>query len=65
MSERVAKWVIRPKYISMVNRYDTEKNAARKTSMKYRFKEWFINNSSLLTEAEQEYLQKSICYIED
>lgn len=63
MSERVAKWEIRQKYIDMVNRYDTEKNAAKKTSMKYKFIDWFIGNSSSLTDAEQEYLQKSICYI--
>ena len=64
MSERVAKWEIRPKYISMVNRYDMEKNAAKKIAMKYKFIDWFNGNSHLLSDAEQEYLQQSICYIE-
>ncbi len=63
MSENVAKWEIRQKFIDMVNRYVTEKNAAKKTSMKYKFMEWFKGNSCSLTDAEQEYLQKSICYI--
>ena len=63
MSENVAKWEIRQKYIDMVSRFEMEKNAAKKIAMKYKFIDWFIGNSSALTDAEQEYLQKSICYI--
>ena len=32
MSENVAKWEIRQKFIDMVNRYVTEKNAANTSS---------------------------------
>lgn len=59
------KWMIRPKYIEMVKRYDNTKDLAKKIQMKYKFIEWISGNHNMLTDAELEYLQKSICYVED
>lgn len=59
------KWEIRQKYIEMVKRYDNTKDLAKKTQMKYKFIEWICEYRNKLTEAELEYLQKSICYVED
>ena len=59
------KWKIRPQYISMVKRYENEKDAAKKIEMKHKFIEWISGNSSSLTDAEIEYLQTCICPVED
>ena len=59
------KWEIRQKYIDMVRRYENTKDLAQKTQMKYKFIEWINCNHNTLTDAELEYLQKSICYVED
>ena len=59
------KWMIRPKYIEMVKHYENTKDLAKKIQMKYKFIEWISGNHNMLTDAELEYLQKSICYVED
>ena len=59
------KWMIRPKYIEMVKRFENTKDLAKKIQMKYMFIEWIKGNRNMLTDAELEYLQKSICYVED
>ena len=59
------KWIIRPKYIEMVKRYENVKDLAKKIQMKYKYIEWISGNHNILTDAELEYLQKSICYVED
>ena len=59
------KWMIRPKYIEMVKRFENTKDLAKKIQMKYMFIEWIKGNHNMLTDAELEYLQKSICYVED
>lgn len=59
------KWMIQPKYIEMVKRYENTKDLAKKIQMKYKFIEWISGNHNMLTDAELEYLQKSICYVED
>ena len=59
------KWKIRPQYISMVKRYESEKDPAKKIEMKHKFIEWISNNSSNLTDAEIEFLQLCICPVED
>jgi hypothetical protein len=59
------KWEIRQKYIDMVRRYENTKDLAHKTQMKYKFIEWINGYHNMLTDAELEYLQKSICYVED
>lgn len=59
------KWMIRPKYIEMVKRYENVKDLAKKIQMKYMFIKWLKGNHNMLTDAELEYLQKSICYVED
>ncbi len=61
----VPKWKIRPVYISMVKRYENEKDTAKKIEMKHKFIEWISANSSILTDAEIEYLQANICPVED
>ena len=58
-------WKIRPQYISMVNRYDEEKNLANKIEMKHKFVDWIKEHHTDLTDAELEYLQASICMVED
>lgn len=62
---RPQKWRIRQKYIDMVKRYENTKDLAKKIQMKYKFIEWISVNHNQLTEAELEYLQESICYVED
>ena len=59
------RWKIRPQYISMVKRYENEKDTAKKIEMKHKFIEWITENSSILSDAELEYLQASICPVED
>ena len=59
------QWTIRQKYIDMVRRYESTKDLAKKIQMKYKFVEWISGNHNMLTDAELEYLQKSICYVED
>ncbi len=59
------KWKIRQKYIDMVKRYDNTKDLAEKIQKKYKFIEWINGNHNMLTDAELEYLQKAICYVED
>ena len=59
------QWIIRQKYIDMVKRYESTKDLAMKIQMKHMFVEWIIGNHNMLTDAELEYLQKSICYVED
>ena len=59
----VPKWKIRPVYISMVKRYENEKDTAKKVEMKHKFIEWISVNSSILTDAEIEYLQEYICKV--
>ena len=57
------KWKIRPQYISLVKRYDNEKDLAKKIEMKHKFMSWLNTNN--LTDAEIEYLQSCICPVED
>ena len=59
------KWEIRPEYISMVNDYETENDLVKKIQAKYKFIEWLRENYSSLTDAEIEYLQEGICFVED
>lgn len=59
------KWKIRQKYIDMVKRYDNTKDLADKIQKKHKFVEWISGNHNMLTDAELEYLQKAICYVED
>jgi hypothetical protein len=49
----------------MVKRYENEKDTAKKIEMKHKFTEWISVNSSILTDAEIEYLQANICPVED
>ncbi|MBO7538149.1 MAG: hypothetical protein J6T44_02570 [Prevotella sp.] len=49
----------------MVKRYDNTKDLAEKIQKKYKFIEWINGNHNMLTDAELEYLQKAICYVED
>ena len=58
-------WEIRPQYISMVKRYENEKNTIKKIEMKHKFISWISGNHSQLSDAEIEYLQTSICPVED
>ncbi len=58
-------WEIRQKYIDMVKRYENTKDLAQKIQMKHLFTEWISGYHNMLTDAEVEYLQKSICYVED
>lgn len=55
------RWKIRPQYISMVKRYEDEKNMAKKIEMKHKFVEWISTHHHVLTDAEIEYLQAEIC----
>ena len=57
--------IIRKKYIDMVKRYENTKDLAQKIQKKYMFIDWIINAKFSLTDAELEYLQESICYVED
>lgn len=59
------KGIIRKKYIDMVKRYENTKDLAQKIQKKYMFIDWIINAKFSLTDAELEYLQQSICYVED
>ena len=58
-------WIIRPQYISMVKRYEDEKNLAKKTEMKHKFLAWMTEHHTELTDAELDYLQACICIVED
>ena len=60
-----SKGIIRQEYIDMVKRYESIKDLAKKIQMKYKFMDWIINARFSLTDAELEYLQQSICYVED
>ena len=60
-----AQWEIRPQYISMVKRYQSELDVAKKIEMKHKFISWISANHNSLTDAEIEYLQASICPVED
>lgn len=60
-----SKGIIRQKYIDMVKRYEKTKDLAKKIQMNYEFMDWIINARFSLTDAELEYLQQSICYVED
>lgn len=59
------RWKIRPQYISMVKRYEDEKDMAKKIQMKHKFVEWISTHHHVLTDAEIEYLQAEICPVED
>ena len=59
------KGIIRQKYIDMVKRYENTKDLAHKIQKKYMFIDWITNVKFSLTDAELEYLQQSICYVED
>lgn len=61
----IPKWKIRPQYISLVKRYDNEKDLAKKIEMKHKFMMWLSCNNEKLTDAEIEYLQSCICPVED
>ena len=61
----IPQWTIRHKYIDMVRRYENTKDLAKKIQMKHMFVEWISANHNMLTDAELEYLQKAICYVED
>ena len=58
------RWKIRPQYISMVKRYEDEKDMAKKIQMKHKFVEWISTHHHVLTDAEIEYLQAEICPVE-
>jgi hypothetical protein len=60
-----SKGIIRQRYIDMVKRYENTKDLAKKIQKKYKFIDWIINAKFSLTDAELEYLQQSICYVED
>lgn len=62
---KVPKWKIRPQYISLVKRYENEKDIAKKVEMKHKFIEWIGCNHNSLTDAEIEYLQSCICPVDD
>lgn len=59
------KWEIRPECINMVMDYENEKDLAKKVQTKYKFIEWMRENYHKLTDAEIEYLQKGICFVEE
>ncbi len=59
------QWQIDKKYKDLVNRYKNETNTARKIEMKYKYIEWMKVYSCELTEAEIEFLEKEIAYVED
>lgn len=57
--------VIRQKYIDLAKRYTDEKDLAKKIEKKHKFIHWITCNNSTLTDAEIEFLQESICKVED
>lgn len=59
------QWEIDKKYLDMADRYVREKDTALKIQMKYRFVQWMKENSCELTDAERDYLEATICYVED
>lgn len=61
---KTQRWEIRQKFMAMVKRYENTKDLAQKIQMKHKFIEWMYDNHNMLTDAELEYLQKSICYVE-
>lgn len=61
----VPQWEIRPQYISMVKRYQSEQDIIKKIEMKHKFINWLQVYSCELTDAEKEYLQSCICPVED
>lgn len=58
------EYLIRQKYIDMVERYQSMSNKMTKIQSKYKFVSWFKTHHYLLTDAEREYLQESITYVE-
>ena len=62
---KTESWRIRPQYISMVMRYKEEKDLAQKIEMKHKYIDWITTHHNELTDAEIEYLQASICVVED
>ena len=59
------EYEIRPQYRNLVKKYENEKDLATKIEMKHKFIHWIKYYNSELTNAEIEYLQASICRVED
>jgi len=59
----IPNYVIRPKYIDLVKRYESEKDQVVKIQWKYKFIDWIKLYQSQLTDAELEYLQTKICKV--
>ena len=59
----IPTYVIRPKYIDLVKRYESEKDQVVKIQWKYKFVDWIKLYQSQLTDAELEYLQTKICKV--
>lgn len=59
----IPNYVIRPKYIDLVKRYENEKDQVVKIQKKYKFIDWIKLYQSQLTDAELEYLQIKICKV--
>ena len=59
----IPNYVIRPKYIDLVKRYESEKDQIVKIQWKYKFVDWIKLYQSQLTDAELEYLQTKICKV--
>ena len=59
----IPNYVIRPKYIDLVKRYENEKDQVVKIQKKYKFIDWIKLYQSQLTDAELEYLQTKICKV--
>ena len=59
----IPNYVIRPKYIDLVKRYESEKDQIVKIQWKYKFVDWIKLYQSQLTGAELEYLQTKICKV--
>lgn len=59
----IPNYVIRPKYIDLVKRYESEKDQVVKIQWKYKFVDWIKLYQSQLTDAELEYLQTKICKV--
>ena len=59
----IPSYVIRPKYIDLVKRYEKDKNSLTKIQKKHKFIHWIKIYKSELTDAEIEYLQENICKV--
>lgn len=59
----IPSYVIRPKYIKLVERYVKDNNPLTKIQKKHKFIHWLKIYQSELTDAEKEYLQECICKV--